>query len=390
MRILHAGLDWSYWGRLEPDCLDRPGRSQIAGGETAMLRAALETSARGHDVHVATWCRPGRHRGVRFHDNGPPGMDHAIYDLAFDAGPWDAVVTWGEPIIFAKFAACGALGGALRVCAQQCNGFAASDAVQNYVDRYVSPSRTHADMLARCYRIPREKFWVVPNAVEPSRYDFSRPRDPIAVYHASSPDRGLHHLLEAWPEVRRAEPRATLDVYYEYKRYFNDVKGVNPGHYSVPVMIDLVARTEAAMQRLWHGHGVTFHGGVPQQVVADRATTAGVMCYPCDPVIFTEGYGTAVLEAWCAGAEVVCSDADAFGEVYGPGGIGLDLMPRAKIQEETAPRVLAAIARSRGPRPSEADLRARLEAHSWRRVGERWCALLEGEMAQREKAMVAA
>ena len=83
MRILHAGLEWRYWGRLAPDCLDRPERGQIAGGETAMLRAAFETAARGHEVVVVTWCRPGTHRGVRFHDNDD------FYDLVLDGGACD-------------------------------------------------------------------------------------------------------------------------------------------------------------------------------------------------------------------------------------------------------------------------------------------------------------
>jgi len=367
MQILHAGLSWFYWGRLEPDCLDRPGRAQIAGGETAMLRAAFETAARGHDVHVVTWSYPGRHRGVRFHDK------HDFYDVVIDGGPWDAVVVWGEPTVLAELTHAGALDGALRICAMQCNGFAHRDALRGYVDVYVSPSQHHADMLRDVFEIPAEKFWVIPNAVHPARYRFDKPRDPFAVYHASSPDRGLHHLLEAWPEIRITEPRATLDVYYEVEKFLKYP-------FNHPLMDDLVLRIKAAIAGVRRGRGVTFRGAQPQQVVADRATTAGVMAYPCDPVVYTEGYGTAVLEAYCAGAEVVCSDADAFGEVYGAGGIGLDLMPKKKIREELVPRVLAALERAREQRPNsecEPALRARLEAYSWAQVGKRWCALLE-------------
>ncbi len=160
-----------------------------------------------------------------------------------------------------------------------------------------------------------------------------------------------------------------------------------------PVMLDLVNRLENAMNLVTHGHDVTFYGSAPQQVVADRAATAGVMCYPCDPVMFTEGYGTAVLEAYCAGVEVVTTDADAFGEVYGK---LFDLMPRRRIKEETVPRVLAAIERAVKNVPTtpgqelalHTELLARLNMHSWKRVGEQWCELIEQAIKKPETVCV--
>lgn len=336
-----------------------------------MIRASFETAARGHDVTVVTWCEPGRHRNVTFCDNPD------FYGLVLDGGPWDAIVIWGDPGRFEPLTKSGKLGNALRVCAQQCNGFMAYDGTQRYTDRYVSPSKTHAQMLQRRFNIPAEKFWVIHNAVEPGRYRFDRPRDPFAIYAASSPDRGLVHLLEAWPRIKDAEPRATLDVYYEIQRFFEMWRQSMATAVMYPFMLDAVARLDTAIDRVKHGYGVTFHGASPQQVVADRATTAGVMVYPCDPLMFTEGFGTAVLEGWCAGAEVVTTDADAFGEIYSD---KFELMSYLRITDELVPRTLAALKRAQAQAPNSeraTELRRRLEEHSWKRAGERWALLLE-------------
>lgn len=375
-RILHYGGEWSYWDRLAPNCLDDPKRGQIAGGETAMLRAAYETAARGNEVHVVTWCSPGRHRGVAFHDR------RDFYDLVLDGGPWDAVVIWGEPAVLATLTASGALTGTLRICAQQCNGFYSPGGSQGYVDLYVSPSMTHARMLSARYGIPIEKFVAIPNAIEPSRYRNlgTVPRNPFAVYYASSPDRGLHHLLELWPEIKKAEPGAELHVYYEYKRFLKDIAGRD----SHPIMFDLGKRLTAAINRVAHGYGVTMHGGSPQQVVADRAISSGVMAYPCDTIMFTEGFGTAVLEAYVAGACPVTTDTDAFGEVYGP---LFPLIPRADVRKRLVPAVLAGIesARARAQAGKAgwafdtiAEAQELQKAHSWARVGGLWCDLITG------------
>ncbi|MDP3767621.1 MAG: glycosyltransferase family 4 protein, partial [Dehalococcoidia bacterium] len=375
MRILHYAGEWRYWGRLSPTCLEDDRHRQIAGGETATLRAAFETACLGHEVHVVTWCRPGRHRGVTFHDNP------SFYDLVLDGGPWDVLVVWGEPSVLAVLSASGAIEGTLRVCAQQCNGFNSSDGAQGYVDLYVSPSETHARMLSDRYKIPREKFVAIPNAVEPSRYKLlgMAHRNPFAVYHASSPDRGLHHLLELWPEIKRAEPKAELHVYYEVKRFLTDIACAG----SHPVMFDLGRRLSAAIDRVTHGYGVTFHGAVSQQAIADRACASGVMCYPCDPIIFTEGFGTSVLEAYVAGAYPVTTDADAFPEVYGD---LFPLIPRAQIRERLVANVLVGIDAAR--RRVEAgkagwafdtieEGRALQERFSWARVGEAWAMMIE-------------
>lgn len=391
-RVLHAGLEWRYWSRLSPNCLDDDKRGQIAGGETAMIRAAQYTAAAGHDVHIVTLCVPGKHRNVMWHDNT------TFYDLALDGGPWDVVVVWGEPAVLAKLSHAWLASGEplpLRACAMQCNGFFSHDGAQGYVDLYVSPSATHAQMLADKYRIPREKFVVIPNAVEPSRYKKlgQAPRNPFAVYHASSPDRGLHHLLEQWPEIKRTEPKAELHVYYEIRRFLTEIAHAHP------VMLDLAQRLERAMHRVWHGHGVTFHGGRPQQEVADRACTAGVMCYPCDPVIFTEGFGTAVLEAYVAGAYPITSTADAFEDVYGK---LFPLIPRAQIRERLVANVLVGMDTMRKrveagkagwAFDTVAEGRALQERYSWAQVGGAWDAKVltkAREKGRRAERLVAA
>ena len=387
LRVLHAGLDWGYWGKLRPGCLRDPTQGQIAGGETAMLRAAESMAAGGCEVVVVTGCTPGRDSatGVLYVNT----LDFFAYVL--DRGPWDAIGIWGDPDHFAELTSIGALDRTLRVCAQQCNGFTRPDGVQGFVDLYISPSRSHAANLARQHGIPIDRFRVIPNAVHPPRFHWDAPRVAERVYIASSPDRGRHHLLDLWPEVKCQEPKAELHVFYETRRWLEGCCG----NYLTPIHPAIATRARSVMRAhddAHYGLDVHDHGAAPQQAIVDLACTAGVMAYPCDPICYTEGYATAGLEAYCAGAVPVMTDADALREIYADKAI---LVSQHRIREDFAAAVVGAIREARAAKergwlgwrfPDEKAAHAACERHSWAAVGEMWTALVRTEIvAKRER-----
>lgn len=389
MRILHVGLAWAYWGRLEPACLDMRGRGQIAGGETAMLRSAFELAAppRSHEVHICTFCHEGAHKGVRFHDK------HRFYDLVLERGPWDALIVWCDPDDLMPLSVAGALDGTFRVCAQQLNNFRLVDAAREFVDAFVFPSRSHGDLLSAQYGIAPEKVHVIPNAVAPERFSWREPRNPFAVYSASSPDRGLHHLLEAWPEIRRLEPRASLEVFYSFDKWLDMIDKAKPQHPASSLRARLV---RDAMAKASAAGGVVFHGGVSQERVIEHACRSGVLCYPCDPIGYTEGFATTVLEAWCAGCQVVTTRVDALPEVYGRKP-GIQLLDVSQLHTgELAEVIVGAMKRAahveqETPRQERVALLAdRCHENSWSNVGHAWERLLERGVESKRKELAGA
>ena len=125
---------------------------------------------------------------------------------------------------------------------------------------------------------------------------------------ASSPDRGLHWLLELFPRLKVAVPDVTLDVLYLYNAALEKLRGEVANRYRY---------MNAALEKL-RGKGVRFHGSVSRARVADAFCSSRVLAYPCHPDgEFTEGFSCTTLEAAVAGCLPVIVGADALQEIYG-------------------------------------------------------------------------
>ena len=383
MRVLHVASVYGYWGELHPNCLDVEDKGQVGGGETAMLYACFELAALGHDVTCAFRCKPQKYRGVTFRPT------REIEDLLYNE-EWDAIVSWDnvEPLLPLQGE------GVRLVCSNQMNGISPL-AQGNTEILFVSPSRTHARLMHYRYGIPIENFNAIPNAVDPAWYDFEgSSRNPFSVMYASSPDRGLHHLLQLWPQIRASEARAELHVYYEISRWLSMCESIP---HIAPEMAGLAKMIRRFRYALDASDGVFWEGAKhPRQVARDMLRT-GVLAYPCDTIFFTEGFGTTPMQAHIAGARVILSDTDAFPDVYGEaepgeeaglplvgsGGEPNPLVPRTEIHEQFVPRVVEAMASMAGRRgwswSSAASAQQLADRYSWQRVGQMWDAVIRGE-----------
>ena len=102
---------------------------------------------------------------------------------------------------------------------------------------------------------------------------FLRPagrNEPDRAIYASCPARGLLQVLEMWPRIRRSVPTATLDVYHGFNEVYHAMAGWYPGLLAI----------KAAVLQLLDQKGVTFHGMVGQDRLADGFARAGVWVYP--------------------------------------------------------------------------------------------------------------
>ena len=299
---------YSYWGQLDPRTIFEPvdGAGQTAGGETAMVQTATQLAKRGHEVLLFhDIARPTRYRGVDYLPK-----DHALKIVTRLKG--DVLISWEDPRPLGMNHTCD-----LVIYSMQTNSMTMT--ILDYgVDYYQAVSRWHVETLLRSDLSlspdrARPKFFLSPNGVDPARYQNRPERVPFRAIYSSSPDRGLHHLLRIWPEVRRIAPQAELRIFYEMQRWFDITESIGEG----ATTYRQYREVKEGLKRC-EDLGVSVMGGVGQWRLAQEQMMASAMVYPCDTVDkATEGFGISILEAMTAGIPAITTDCDAFGEVWG-------------------------------------------------------------------------
>lgn len=318
------------WGKnMTPDILVREVGKSVGGGEEAMIRTSVGLAEHGHDVTL-WWCgQPGEWRGVRFKS------DYAPLALELVQHQPDVIVGWSTILPFQWKGSGKDQKPALCLFAQQLND---CWSVGNWdlVDCVVSPSRNHAQQLPRWGW--KGKWTVVHNGLDPELYGAGDKKNgippgfawdmtatpciqpvlpwesrPLNVGYWSSPDRGLHYLLAAWPLVTAREPTARLHIFYEIDNWLASGAARNLGAYGdrARVMVnELLPRAKADPT-------VTFHGQVTRKMLAKIQLQCRVMCYPFQPIEYTEGFCGSVNQGIAAGCHVLSAPHDALPSLYG-------------------------------------------------------------------------
>src|SRR2546426_1730680 len=343
---------------------------QIGGGEIALYYVAKGLAGLGHDVVVVNRCGPeaGLYDGVRYYDAAggwsqwrseararPPDVlvvCRRMLDV-FAGIPARAKVYWthdyqGVPMRTLRPTA----GRQLAVVWRRITG----PLVHHRVDRICVISRFQADVFRWLFRTPEEKLVVIPVGIETGLFAGpSRPRAPVRFIHASSPDRGLAHLLqEIFPAMRRALPEAELHLYsYQplnaYKRY--------------------------------SGLGVYFHGWVPKSDLVRSLGGSTLMLYPSN----VEEMGCiAVLESMAAGTPAVTSSLGVLPELAGDGSRGVVVEGWPGTREFAGHYVEATMNLLADPdrleRMRAAAREYALSRHSWEAIAERWQQMLQATL----------
>ncbi len=279
-----------------PMCLQRDAESTYddprTGSEVGWVRITEELTKLGHQVVI-----------------NPTGQRH--YEMARDL--FDVVIAINEPDVLRDWRS------KLRICSFWLNEFSfCKEGFDEHTDVYCSPSEAHRQKALHDWgnKTTASKWITIPLGCDPGSYRRG-PKVPGRVVYTSSPDRGLHRLLEAWPHIKRAVPHATLRIFYQLKPW---LRGFDETPYYPPIE-KLRARAlyvEEALARLsgpeW---GVTIVDSVPREQLARELDAAEVFAYPCETTSWSEGFSCSTLEACAAEACPIISDCDAFADVYG-------------------------------------------------------------------------
>lgn len=94
-------------------------------------------------------------------------------------------------------------------------------------------------------------------------------RDQYRIISTSSYDRGVQHLLEMWPFIKKMVPQASLHCFYGWQLFEKFYKD-NPSS---------MAWMEK-MQELMTQDGITDHGRIPQDKLVEEYKKSAIWAYP--------------------------------------------------------------------------------------------------------------
>jgi glycosyltransferase involved in cell wall biosynthesis len=277
----------------------------LTGSEMAWLMYSIEMQKLGNDVTMfANFTHPGDVGDITcvpFHE----------WEEVYCNQKWDVVITFmsSEPLRHVKH------GETLRLFNQQNPIFNPSEREMDFVDFLLPLSHSHANYLSGQSNFDKRRYRVMYNGVDNNAFDssgFEKKRNKLI--WASSHDRGLHWLLEIYPELKMIFPDITLDIYYGthgLQSYVSNPDSVNR---------ELLYRARYilnAIEKL-KDFGVTLKGSVSREDMAVAMKESWSMVYPLDPIHYTESFGVSVLEACSCGTVPVICGADAFDELWSP------------------------------------------------------------------------
>ncbi len=275
----------------------------LTGSENTALQYAIGLAALGHAVTM--FCNvtlAGSYKGVAFRPDAEwnPGV----------AEKFDACVSFmnAAPLM-------GVSPKVFRIFNMQCGDFGGQPAGwEEHTDILCSLSHTHAKFMKPTTALPSDKWRVMYNGVDTDAFKPGT-KIPGRCIWASSHDRGLHHVLEIWPQVRAEVPHAELHIFYDLQGLERFAK---MGPTDVPFLAELQRRSiyELEMMRRLVGHGVFLGGSISRERMQREMAQAEVLAYPCDAVRFTETFGCTVVEAMASGCVPVLCFADAFSELW--------------------------------------------------------------------------
>lgn len=261
----------------------------IGGSEEAIIRLAPKLQALGYKVVV--FAKPGNRTGLDEHGV----MWQNYWDCNLE-DEFDIFVAWRAPFIFDKKIKARKKYLWLHDVMEE--GEFTPERIANF-DKCILLSKYHRSLFPM---IPDEKVLMSGNGIDPEEFESVEvERDPHKILYASSHVRGLAYLYEIWPEVKKAVPDATLDVYYGRESYDAVHKG-NPER--MKWMDGMIAKAKEL-------EGVIDHGKASQAAIVEQGFRSGLWAYPCP---FPEIYCITAIKSQASGAVPVASNFAALDE----------------------------------------------------------------------------
>lgn len=353
--VIFCGSQNDQWG---PSSVNKG----VGGSEEAVINMANEFTKLGWNVEVYNECNePGISK---------EGVLYGNFDEYLATKPASVYIGWrmGNYIDFSP-KQCGAK---VIWCHDVQRPEYWSEKGIEATDKIIVLSKHHRTNLPD---IPDNKFMISSNGINPDHFrtpenEFPKKVEGKCIY-ASSPDRGLDIVLDAWPRIRLANPKATLHVYYGFTPNYDIVNANDLGRRKFKEMI-----LEGLKQP-----GIFYYGMVGHKKLAESFLTSQFWLYPC---YFEEISCITAMKAQAAGAMPITSTVGALKETVQFGYRHEGDLCRKEEQDKWANKAIEMI--GNGPSVVDATKMRKwaLETYSWAKVAKDWDTYFRAKIEERK------
>jgi len=222
---------------------------------------------------------------------------------------FDALISWSDPNVFEKSSQ-----QPYKICYTMLNDFSYCfvTAIQK-VDKWIGVSKLQIDHLLKLPNAP-SKIDIIPLGCSPEIYQDKRVFGRMI--WTSSPDRGLHWLLQEFPKIKKAIPQAHLKIFYNFN--YDSIINIEPNanyHFTILEMSNRARYMLEAIKKL-KNLGVDHIGSVSYNQMTQEYNQASILAFPCSTIAFTEGFSCSVLQSAASYTVPIITDQDCLGDVY--------------------------------------------------------------------------
>lgn len=291
-------------GHYEPWDGNSDSEKGIGGSEGMCIQMSRELAKLGNDVYVYNEC--GESNGKKI--DGVTYMDWRSFDTTIRC---DVLIMMRKPEMFNR------IYNATKQYLWLHDTEYGQDLTVGYFyapNKIFVLSEAHKDVIKENHgAVDNKAYWVTRNGLNRVALGYAdknvKKRDPYKFIYASSYDRGLDNVLSMWPSIRKAHPKATLDIYYGWNTYdaMAKARANTPyGQYMLEYKNKMVSQIDALK-----GLGVTERGRVTQNELYKAFGEASIWLYP------TQFYEISCINAMTAqamGCVPVCTPYAALNE----------------------------------------------------------------------------
>jgi glycosyltransferase involved in cell wall biosynthesis len=210
------------------------------------------------------------------------------------------------------------------------------------VKYFVVPSEYHKQITVNALHIDSNKVYVIPNAIDPLKYNANKSNDVVKIIHTSDPERGMDILLSSLSYVNED---FKLEIYNKF----------NPDLYEFNFKDDRVK----------------FFGYTPKVTVKEAVESSHIHAYPST---YLETFCLSMAEAMSAGLLSVHSKIGAIPEVANNFGIMYDYIDNKIEHSKTFAKHLSqaiTIVKDKNYDPTE-QIKYINNTYSWQAIKKQW------------------
>lgn len=303
--------------------LDNP--QGLTGSESSCFFFAKAMVKRGHDVSLYVPTKDNK----SYHWEGITVLP--LTKLGEARKPPKVFYSWNEtnPLMYTPSSS-------LRIMNMQLNDMPYCEPKSfDSVDVFTSVSPSHRDHIRKFTPGHEHKWEIIANCVDDSLFDLSIPKKKGKMVFCSSPDRGLHLLLEHYPRIKKECPWASLHIFYPFDKWYNSLQSVNQD--SPLIWKEFKQRGDYikyALDAMKNGFDIHHRQAVSVNQMHKEICESDVAPYPVSCPTFTEGFSVSTMQ-FCYGKAVpILSRQDSIGQIYGDSGAPIVKTPTTQFMNE--------------------------------------------------------